>query len=56
MPTNDDNGLTTIQVKRGSVEILNSLKIHPKQPIYEVIESLLKEKTGDADGNNEQSV
>lgn len=41
-----DNGndLTTIQVKKSSVEILKSKRIHEKQPLYEVVIEILGEK------------
>lgn len=33
---------TTITVPRGTVEKLKKLRVHPRQPLYEVIEWLME--------------
>jgi len=37
-------GITTIKVKKSTVELLNKLKIHPRQPYEEVIFQLISER------------
>lgn len=39
-----DNGMTTVMLKRTTVEILEQMKVHPKQPLFEVVEELIKRK------------
>ena len=39
-----DKEITTIKVTKGIVELINSLKIHPRQPAEEVILQLIEEK------------
>src|SRR3989344_3269126 len=38
------NKITTIKLKKSTAELLNKLKIHPRQPYEEVISGLIKER------------
>jgi len=38
----DENNLITIRIKRSDCKILDSLKDHPRQPLYEVLSELLQ--------------
>ena len=36
-----DSGITTIKLRKSTVELLNKLKVHPRQPYEEVILRLI---------------
>jgi len=35
--------LVTVKLRRQTVERLNRMKVHPRQPLYEVVDRLLEE-------------
>ena len=37
-----EENLTTVSIRRTDNKIIDSLKVHPKQPAYEVITELVK--------------
>ncbi len=44
MPRKNKKDFTTISIKRNDLKKLEKIKIHPNQPIWEVIKKILKYK------------
>lgn len=42
MPRKNKEEFTTISIKRKDLKKLEEIKVHPNQPIWEVIEKILK--------------
>lgn len=41
---NEEEDFTTIKIRRSALRKIEAMKVHEKQPIYEIIDKLLEEQ------------